>query len=139
MRKYSIASITMRKALRDYTVINSNYCIEEGTIVIVPIDAIHHDPELYPNPSEFIPERFAPEEVVKRHSMAWLPFGEGPRNCIGLRFGKMQAMIGLAMLLRNFHFSLGSNTPVPLEYDVKSFVLAAKGGIYLKLKELKTQ
>ncbi|XP_023297403.2 cytochrome P450 6a8-like [Lucilia cuprina] len=137
MRKYSIASITMRKALNDYKVPNSPYTIEKGMVIIIPIDAIHHDPEIYPNPSEFIPERFTPEEIAKRHSMSWLPFGEGPRNCIGLRFGKMQAMIGLALLLKNFNFTLSPKTPVPLEYDEKSFVLTAKGGIFLKLEKLK--
>ena len=137
MRKYSIASITMRKALRDYKVANSNYVIEKGMIVIVPIDAIHHDPEIYDNPSEFRPERFHPDEVNKRHAMSWLPFGEGPRNCIGLRFGKMQALIGLTLLLKNFHFTLSPKTPNPLEFDEKTFVLTAKGGIWLKMEEIK--
>lgn len=137
MRKYSIASITMRKALRDYKVPNSDLLIEKDMIVVVPIDAIHHDPEIYDNPSEFRPERFHPNEVNKRHAMSWLPFGEGPRNCIGLRFGKMQALIGLALLLKNFHFSLSPQTPVPLEFDEKTFVLTAKGGIWLKMEEVK--
>ncbi|XP_075169576.1 cytochrome P450 6a8-like [Haematobia irritans] len=136
MRKYSVASLVIRKALTDYKVPNSPYTIEKGTVVIIPIDAIHHDPAIYPNPSEFIPERFTPEEITKRHSMAWLPFGEGPRNCIGLRFGKMQAMVGLALLLRNFKFTLAPKTPVPLVYDEKALVLTAKGGIYLNLESI---
>nr|AID61414.1 cytochrome P450 [Calliphora stygia] len=136
MRKYSIASITMRKALNDYKVPNSPHTIEKGMVIIIPIDAIHHDANIYPNPSEFIPERFTQEEIAKRHSMSWLPFGEGPRNCIGLRFGKMQALIGLVLLLKNFHFSLSPKTPVPLEFDEKTFVLTAKGGIFLKLEKL---
>ncbi|KAM7343736.1 cytochrome P450 6a2-like [Cochliomyia hominivorax] len=136
MRKYSIAALTMRKALTDYKVPNSSYVIEKGMIVVVPIDAIHHDPNIYPNPSEFKPERFTPDEIAKRHSMAWLPFGEGPRNCIGLRFGKMQAMIGLALLMKNFNFTLTPKTPVPLKFDEKTFVLTAKGGISLKLEKL---
>lgn len=129
----------MRKALKDYKVPNSPYTIEKGMIVIIPIDAIHYDPNIYPNPSEFRPERFTQEEIAKRHSMAWLPFGEGPRNCIGLRFGKMQALIGLALLMKNFHFTLTPKTPVPLEFDEKTFVLTAKGGIYLKLEKVEEE
>ncbi|XP_073844486.1 cytochrome P450 6a2-like [Musca autumnalis] len=134
MRKYSVASLVIRKALADYPVPGSQHVIEKGTVLIIPIDAIHHDPRIYPNPSEFIPERFTQEEIAKRHSMSWLPFGEGPRNCIGLRFGKMQAMIGLTLLLKNFKFSLTQKTPVPLVYDEQSIVLTAKGGIYLRLE-----
>ncbi|XP_013100111.2 cytochrome P450 6a8 [Stomoxys calcitrans] len=136
MRKYPVASLVVRKALVDYKVANSPYTIEKGTVVIIPIDAIHHDAAIYPSPSEFIPERFAAEEIAKRHSMSWIPFGEGPRNCIGLRFGKMQAMVGLALLLRNFKFTLSAKTPVPLVYDEKAVVLTAKGGIYLNLEAI---
>lgn len=136
MRKHSVASLVIRKALSDYKVPESHYTIEKGTVVVIPIDAIHHDPAIYPNPSEFIPERFAPDEIAKRHSMTWLPFGEGPRNCIGLRFGKMQAMVGLALLLKHFTFALTPKTPIPLVYDEQAIVLTAKGGIYLKLEKI---
>lgn len=136
MRKYSVAFILMRVALRDYKIANTSYTIEKGMITIIPVDAIHHDPDIYPNPSEFKPERFTPEEIAKRHSMSWLPFGEGPRNCIGLRFGEMQTMIALALLMKHYNITLSPKTPVPLEFTQKSFVLNAKGGIYLKLEKL---
>lgn len=102
--------------------------------VIIPVYAIHHDPEYYPVPEVFDPDRFTPENVQKRDSMTFLAFGEGPRNCIGLRFGMMQARIGLITLLRNYEFSICSQTVSPLILTQKAFVLSPKGQIFLKLK-----
>jgi len=114
---------------------NPKFVIEAGQSVIIPSTAIHHDPSIYPEPNEFRPERFSPEESANRPSVAWLPFGEGPRNCIGLRFGQMQARTGLALLIKNFRFSTCSKTADPLIFDPNSTILlGTKGEIYLKLE-----
>ncbi|XP_030376490.1 probable cytochrome P450 6a14 [Scaptodrosophila lebanonensis] len=134
MRMYSILPIIMRKATKDYNVPGTSHVIEAETTVIIPADAIHHDPDIYPEPERFDPDRFAPEAVEQRHPMSWLPFGAGPRNCIGLRFGEMQSVIGLAMLLKHFQFSAAKETPIPLEIDKESFILASKGGIVLNVQ-----
>ncbi|KAH8401700.1 hypothetical protein KR009_007403 [Drosophila setifemur] len=137
LRMYTIVPNLDRMANKRYVVPgHPNFVIEAGQSVIIPSCAIHRDPNVYPEPDVFRPERFSPEESINRPSVAWTPFGDGPRNCIGLRFGQMQARIGLALLIKNFKFSTCPQTPDPLDYDPKSFVLGVRGGIYLKLQAL---
>lgn len=122
-------------ANRDYKVPDSNIVIEKGTMVLIPVYGIHYDPEFYPQPEKFDPERFSNEEQKKRDPMTFLGFGEGPRNCIGLRFGMMQVRIGLITLLNGFEFSVGEKTQPP-RFNLKATTLMNEGKMYLKLKPI---
>lgn len=76
--------------MKDYKVPDSDLTIEKGTRCLIPIVAIHHDEEYYPEPMVFDPERFSEENKKGRHPFAHIPFGEGPRMCIGKqRFSKV--------------------------------------------------
>ncbi|XP_016949739.1 probable cytochrome P450 6a18 [Drosophila biarmipes] len=136
LRHYTIVPNVDRVAAKRFVVPgNPKFVIEAGQSVIIPSIAIHHDPSIYPEPNEFRPERFSPEEIANRPSVAWLPFGEGPRSCIGIRFGQMQARTGLALLIKNFRFSTCSQTADPLNFDPHSTILlGVKGGIHLKVE-----
>ncbi|XP_068147415.1 cytochrome P450 6a8-like [Drosophila tropicalis] len=137
MRKWPILPILTRLTEKDYPVPGTNSQVfEAGTQLIIPADAIQHDPEIYPDPEKFDPERFSPEAVEQRHAMTWLPFGSGPRNCIGSRFGEMQSIVGLALLLKNFKFVPAKETPIPLQLDKKSFLLSSDSGIVLDVQSI---
>lgn len=123
--------------MEDYVVPgNPKYVIKKNMQIFIPIGAIHRDERYYPNPNSFNPDNFSAEKVAERDSVLHLPFGEGPRNCIGLRFGKMQTIVGLALLLKNFKFSVCDQTQIPLTYSKESFLISTNEGIYLKVTKL---
>ncbi|XP_058126459.1 probable cytochrome P450 6a20 [Anopheles ziemanni] len=136
LRKYSPAAILLRIATQNYPVPGTKHTIPKGQTVIIPVHAIHHDPAYYPNPDRYDPERFSEEAKAKRNPYAFLPFGEGPRNCIGLRFGMMQARIGMAMLLHNFRFTLSPSMSYPVKVSTTSTVFSIEGGLFLKMEKI---
>lgn len=115
---------------------NTKYVLPKHTKLWIPIHAIHHDPEHYPDPDKFDPERFTPEAIKQRHPLAFLPFGNGPRNCIGVKFGMMQARVGLISLLRSFEFSPCAKTLTPLQFEPKELILTPKNGMWLNLRKI---
>ncbi|XP_052863095.1 cytochrome P450 6a2-like [Anopheles cruzii] len=136
LRKYPPVESLTRVPLRDYTIPGTKHVIPKDTLVQIPVYALHRDADHYPDPDQFNPDRFLAEEVQRRHPYVYLPFGEGPRICIGLRFGVMQAKIGLITLLRNFRFAPTAHTPKTIVFDPKSFILSPSTGNYLKVDKI---
>ncbi|KAF2881448.1 hypothetical protein ILUMI_24734 [Ignelater luminosus] len=136
LRKYPPVPYISRRCVKDYIIPNTVIKIDKGIEALIPIMALHHDSEYYPEPEKFIPERFSDEEKQKRLPFTYLPFGEGPRLCIGKRFGLLQTKVGLAVLLKHFKFSLHGKTKVPLQIEPFSFTLLAKSGIFLDVEDI---
>ena len=86
--------------------------IPKGMIVAVPVYAIHHDPKIWPEPEKFNPYRFTPEEKAKRGSYDWMPFGGGPRNCLGMRLALTEIKIAVARLVQSYKFVRSGETQV---------------------------
>lgn len=110
--------------------------LPKGQIILIPVLGIHRDPEIYPEPLRFDPERFTKENIAARPPHAWMSFGDGPRNCIGLRFGMMQTRLGMATLLSNFQISPSKRTPFPLKYAPGGQFLTPIDGVYLTVKKI---
>jgi len=111
--------------------------IPKGTGVLAPTWALHHDPAFWKDPWKFDPERFSPENRDKIIEMSYLPFGDGPRNCIGRRFALMEAKMALVEVFRRYKVSACERTPNPLPIRNKGLTLAAVGDkIILKAERI---
>lgn len=132
MRIFPSSGMLMRRCQRKYTLPGTDITIDPMVRILVPLMGLHNDPKYFDNPSEFRPERFAPEEVAKRHKFVYLPFGDGPRSCIGGRLGQMQSVAGLAAVLAKFTVSPAENTPRELVSDpAATIVQSVLGGVPL--------
>lgn len=83
LRKHPPVIAVSRQSVRPYKIPNSDLELPKGSVIVIPIYSIHHDPKYYPNPEKFEPERFSEENKHKLIKNTFLPFGDGPRICIG--------------------------------------------------------
>lgn len=136
LRKYPPLGTLLRTVTQPYPVPNSKVVLPVGAQVMIPVYAIQHDPDIYPNPDLFDPDRFSQEEVAKRDKATFLAFGDGPRNCIGLRFGMMQTRVGLVSLLLRHEFTRSAQTTVPIVFSRKTSFLSPEAGMSLNVRRI---
>ncbi|XP_037039476.1 probable cytochrome P450 6g2 [Bradysia coprophila] len=109
----------------------SSFKIPRGMPVYIPIYSLQRDPEYFPDPDHFIPERFYSNNGTTNEFL-WLPFSNGPRNCIGERFAMMQMKIAIVSLLKSFSVELTKGSPKNIELDKEGAFLHSKQPITLK-------
>jgi cytochrome P450 family 6 len=136
LRMYPPIADNMRKCNSDYTIPGTNLVIPKDTTVEINTYSLHHDPEYFPEPQKFIPERFSDENVKNIKPFTYLPFGEGARICLGMRFGLMQSKMGIAKLIKDFSFSPCEKTPIPMKFVASFPFLAPVGGMWLKIEKI---
>jgi cytochrome P450 len=128
LRLYPPVYFFGRTAQKDMTLAGVH--LPRFTNVVVMPYSLHRRPDAWPTPERFDPSRFLPEAESGRHKLAWIPFGAGPRICIGYQFALMEAPLVLATLMRRFRFeSLADEVPEP------TATLRPKGGVPMRVRE----
>ncbi|NWI63515.1 CP3A9 protein, partial [Todus mexicanus] len=130
LRLFPIGGRLERTCKRDVEI--NGVTIPKGTIVMIPPYVLHRDPEYWPNPDEFRPERFSKENKDGIDPYTYLPFGAGPRNCIGMRFALLTLKVAITILLQNFTFQTCKETQIPLKLSSQGLLRPEKP-IILKL------
>jgi len=128
MRLYPPAPVMTRLATQDMTL--GPATIKAGMLIVIPIFAVHRHRKLWEDPDRFDPDRFAPEREAKLARTQFMPFGFGPRTCIGSTFAMMEGMAILATLVRRARFEWdGVHAPEP----ISRVTLRPRGGMPLKV------
>ncbi|XP_065306352.1 cytochrome P450 3A2-like isoform X2 [Dermacentor albipictus] len=137
LRLYApIRGFTTRGCAADYAY--KGITIPAGTNILIPNYHIHHDPEFWKQHEIFDPERFNPENKGLVDPAAYQPFGQGPRNCVGMRFAQFEIKLTMAKLMAKYKLALDDRHLKENALKLEStFVLAyPKDGIWLKLEEI---
>ncbi|XP_030034188.2 cytochrome P450 6B2 [Manduca sexta] len=121
LRFYPVLSSLNREAMADYT-FPTGLKVEKGMRIHIPVYHLQRDPKYFPEPEVFRPERFLGEEKLKINPHVYMPFGGGPRFCIGMRFAKMQMLAGLVTILKNYRVEMDSSTPQEVQFDPRILV-----------------
>ncbi|CAG2105688.1 unnamed protein product [Medioppia subpectinata] len=124
-RLFPAAVFLERVPNEDYVLNGTGITIKKDNIVHIPTYAMHRDPEYFADPDEFKPERFLAENIA-HHPYAYLPFGAGPRNCIGMRLAQMEIRLALISVVNRYRFYPSEVCFKPLEFYFTGGLLVPK-------------
>ena len=134
LRFFPVAPIE-RLCVKDYKVPNRDFIIPRGMMIQIPASAIMKDSKYFgPDPGKFDPDRF--KQHLRHDKFPFLAFGQGQRNCIGMRFAMMQVKIAIKKIVSNFRILPCEKTCSELEHDSSPHP-QIKGGVWIKVQKLK--
>lgn len=108
--------------------------IDVDQIIAADVMTLHYSPEYWGpvDPNQFYPLRFSPE--IKRHPCVYMPFGMGPRTCVGMRFALLEIKLALCNILKRYDVVKSANSKTSLEFTEGPAVRRPKGGVTVMLK-----
>ncbi|XP_012057976.1 PREDICTED: cytochrome P450 6j1-like [Atta cephalotes] len=109
--------------------------VSPGMEIFIPVQALHKDPQYWENPKEYDPERFNSDRK-QIDKFTFLPFGEGPRICVGMRMAQLQMKAGLAMIVRKYKLELSPKTQMPLKFIPGTILPTPKCGVWAYFRQL---
>ncbi|XP_026474277.1 cytochrome P450 9e2-like [Ctenocephalides felis] len=141
LRYWTPAGFMDRICVKPYTLIdpdtNARIELKPGDGVWFGAAGIHRDPKYYPNPTKFDPERFSDENKQNIKPFTYLPFGVGPRSCIGSRFALMEAKALLFFILSSFTIEPCAKTQIPIKLSAQSGNVTAEKGFWVYFRPRK--
>lgn len=130
------ATVLERRAERDMTLETSDgkhkIFVKNEDVIHIPVWSLHRDPDQFPDPEQFNPERFMTNPTF-HHKFSHMPFGNGPRNCVAKSLAMMEAKMALLHTVRMFRLSVCEKTSIPLEYFVQNAINVPKD-VFLKVE-----
>nr|AFP20595.1 cytochrome CYP9A51 [Spodoptera littoralis] len=140
LRRWPVAAVTDRICEKDYNMGKPNataekdFIVRKGAGIMVSAFTFHHDPQYFPEPEKFDPDRFAEENKHKINPNAYMPFGVGPRNCIGSRFALCEIKVITYQILRHMELSPCEKTCIPAKLATDNMNLRLHGGHWLRFR-----
>lgn len=137
LRLYSpVVGFTTRRCARDY--VHNGITLPAGTSIVIPKHYLSYDPNFWEQPEVFDPERFSPENEGHVDPFVHQPFGQGPRNCVGMRFAQLEMKLTMAKLLAKYKLILDDRHVKEKDLQLEStFIFAQpKDGIWIKVEKI---
>ena len=122
-----------RECMEDYEF--NGLHIAAGLEVIIPVYFLHRDLDAWAEPEKFYPDRFLSPAKDTRHPYQFMPFGTGPRSCIGMRFALMEVKITLVKILTKYKFVRSLTTQVPLKIRA-GLTLVPEDGVHVRIEQV---
>lgn len=130
VRKYPTLPFLNRQCTKDYPIDKLKLTIPKGTPIVISLLGLMRDPDHFPNPDKFWPDRFL-DENPKYNPDAFLPFGDGPKACIGMRLGQVVSKIALIKMLQQYNFKCIEDKELPIANH--SLTIVIDGGINVEV------